>query len=358
MEPQLKRKRGDEETTGNAVKMGNNEENRRKEEKVEKQVNNEEEDDLAELDKFVISAMLAGVPFLKAKIKTFAKKKENRLKERVDELGEELALKKKRLNEVETKNENLRQTLKNDQRNTRKINENAKARELHDKIQVESLNELREKLEIDNNNLKKNLESESTFRKRQIKENSKLRGKFKEENNYLQKKLENANVVIEKNLEKIAKLEARNLCLENDKSGQLQLGTRIPKLEQEESEMFKNISQDQSVKVEYQETIGNSRVKSETDMQTQSGSEKQIQSKEVFNMEQWLKQMYAEQKKRWKSEKRKRNRANKRVREGEREGANSSFLLAGGEGVVEEQEVGEGEEQGGADETEVLDEAA
>ena len=97
MEPQLKRKRGaeEEETTGNTakVKIGNNEENRRKEEKVEKQVNNEE-DDLAELDKFVISAMLAGVPFLKAKIKTFAKKKENRLKERLDELGEELALKK------------------------------------------------------------------------------------------------------------------------------------------------------------------------------------------------------------------------------------------------------------------------
>ena len=121
----MKRKRGDEETTGNAVKMGNNEENRRKEEQVEKQVNNEEEDDLAELDKFVISAMLAGVPFLKAKIKTFAKKKENRLKVRVDELGEELALTKKRLNEVENKNENLRQILKNEQRNNEKITENA-----------------------------------------------------------------------------------------------------------------------------------------------------------------------------------------------------------------------------------------
>ena len=161
----MKRKRGaeEEETTGNTakVKIGNNEENRRKEEKVEKQVNNEE-DDLAELDKFVISAMLAGVPFLKAKIKTFAKKKENRLKERVDELGVELALKKKRLNEVETKNENLRQTLRNEQRNTQKIKENAKARELHDTIQAESLINLSEKLEIENHNLKKNLESEST----------------------------------------------------------------------------------------------------------------------------------------------------------------------------------------------------
>ena len=149
MEPQLKRRRGaeEEEKIGNTVevKMGNNEENRRKkEEEVEKQGISKED----ELDKFVITAMLAGVPFLKAKIKTFAKKKENRLKERVDELGEELALTKKRLDEVNTKNENLRQTLKNEQRNTRKIKENAKARESHDTIQAESLNKGRPYLHI------------------------------------------------------------------------------------------------------------------------------------------------------------------------------------------------------------------
>ena len=108
MEPQLKRKRGPEEEE-KKVKMGNSEENRGNEEKVENRRKEEnwrkeevvedqgniEEDDLAELDKFVISAMLAGVPFLKAKIKEFAKKKENRMKERVNDLEKELALKKK-----------------------------------------------------------------------------------------------------------------------------------------------------------------------------------------------------------------------------------------------------------------------
>ena len=88
--------------------------------------------------------------------------------------------------------------------------------------------------------MKNYLESESTFRKRQIKENSELRRKFKEENNNMQKKLHNANVTIEKNLEKIAKLEARNISLENHKSDQLQMGTRIAKLEQEESKTGKN----------------------------------------------------------------------------------------------------------------------
>ena len=106
-------------------------------------------------------------------------------------------------------------------------------------------------------------------------------------------------VTIEKNLEKIAKLEARNLSLENNKSGQLQSGSRSaklgqklklggflkeenPKLEKQESEMFKNLGQDQSVKGEYQETKeGNTTIKSETfcsDKQIQSGSDKQIQS--------------------------------------------------------------------------------
>ena len=86
MEPQSKRRRG----------AGEEEENHGKEDKVETQEITEE-DDLAELDKFVISAMLAGVPFLKTKIKMFAKKKEGRLKEMVNELGAELALKNKQL---------------------------------------------------------------------------------------------------------------------------------------------------------------------------------------------------------------------------------------------------------------------
>ena len=110
----MKRKRGPEEEE-KKVKMenrGNEEkvENRRKEEKVEDQ-GNIEEDDLAELDKFVISAMLAGVPFLKAKIKTFAKKKESRMKEKVEELGTELALKKRQLVEFDWKNRELGQKL-------------------------------------------------------------------------------------------------------------------------------------------------------------------------------------------------------------------------------------------------------
>ena len=301
MEPQLKRKRGaeEEEKTGNPVKvkMGNNEEKRRKEEKVDNQAENEE-GDLAELDNFAMLAMLAGVPFLKTKIKLFAKKRESWLNEKVDELEKVLALKKRHLVEFESINRELRQKLARvcedfnaEKRKSQEIKEDAKARELKAKTEVAQKNRMIEKLNIENHNLKNNFERESAFTRRQILVTSELTEKLKVDKHIFEKKLESANVTIEKNLEKIAKLEARNLGLENDKSGQLQLGTRIAKLEQQESEMFENFSQDQSVKVEYQETVGKSQVKSEislSDMQIQSGSDMQIQSGSDIQIQTWI----------------------------------------------------------------------
>ena len=321
MEPQLKRMRGTEEEEG---KMGNNEEKRGNEDKME----NNEEDDLAELDKFVISAMLAGVPFLKTKIKMFAKRKESRLKEKVDELGAELTLKTKRLNELEYNNESLRQMLKikdnlrlmlkREKRRTEEIKENAKSRELIDKIEIESMNGTIEKLKMENNNLTKNLDKETTFTNRRVKVTSELTDKFiatskltetlKVEKDNLQKKLESAKVTIEKNLEKIAKLEARNLSLENNKPGQLSLGLFLKEenanLEEKEIKMVQNLGQGQSVKGEYQETAGNTTIKSEmfcsdkqilsdsdkrmpsdSDKQIQSESDKQIQSGSNMQMQ-------------------------------------------------------------------------
>ena len=301
MEPQLKRKRRaeEEEKTGNPVKvkMGNNEEKRRKEEKVDNQAENEE-GNLAELDNFAMLAMLAGVPFLKTKIKLFAKKRESWLKEKVDELEKVLALKKRHLVEFESINRELRQKLARvyedfnaEKRKSQEIKEDAKARELKAKTEVAQKNRMIEKLNIENHNLKNNFERESAFTRRQILVTSELTEKLKVDKHIFEKKLESANVTIEKNLEKIAKLEARNLGLENDKSGQLQLGTRIAKLEQQESEMFENFSQDQSVKVEYQETVGKSQVKSEislSDMQIQSGSDMQIQSGSDIQIQTWI----------------------------------------------------------------------
>lgn len=312
MEPQLKRKRGaeEEEKTGNPVKvkMGNNEEKQRKEEKVNNQGNNEE-GDLAELDNFAMLAMLAGVPFLKTKIKQFAKKRESWLNEKVDELEKVLALKKRHLVEFESINRELRQKLARvcedfnaEKRKSQKIKEDAKARELNAKTEVAQKNRMIEKLNMEkNNNLKNNFERESAFTKRHIsvtselteklKEMSELAEKLKVDKQIFEKKLESANVTIEKNLEKIAKLEARNLGLENVKSGQLQLGTRTAKLEQHESEMFENFSQDQSVKVEYQETVGKSRVKPEislSGMQIQSGSNMQIHSGSDIQKQTWI----------------------------------------------------------------------
>ena len=158
----MKRRRGaeEEEKIGNTVevKMGNNEENRRKkEEEVEKQGISKED----ELDKFVITAMLAGVPFLKAKIKTFAKKKESRLKEKVGELEKVVDLKKRHLIEFESKNRELRQKLarvcedlNSEKRKSQQIKEEAKTRELNAEIEVALKNRIMEKLKMENNNLK------------------------------------------------------------------------------------------------------------------------------------------------------------------------------------------------------------
>ena len=70
------------------------------------------------------------------------------------------------MNEVENKNKNLIQTLKNEQRNTQKFKDNAMEwkmqMELNDKIQIE----IRGKLQMENFDLKKNLESESSLRKK------------------------------------------------------------------------------------------------------------------------------------------------------------------------------------------------
>ena len=272
-----KQRKGNEKLGNNGEKFGNNEKQRNNGEKQRnngEMQGNTEEDDMAELDKFVISAMLAGVPFLKAKIKTFAKKKESRLKEKVYELEAELALKNSRLKKLESKNGELKRKLSKFEEIKAKFEEikaDTKARKLNDEIQISSMSE-----------------------------------KFKMENDSLKRKLESANVTIEKNLVKIARLEARNISFEKNKTGQLYwspgmfLKEENSKLEQKE--MLKNLIQDQNVKEEYQESAGNTRIKSEifcsdkqiqagSDIQMQSASYRQIQSKEEANTEQSSKQI-------------------------------------------------------------------
>ena len=73
---------------------------------------NFDEKNMAELDMFVISAALAGVPFLKAKIKAFITKKEFHLKGKILELEKELSMKTRQVEELEIQNSKLQQTLK------------------------------------------------------------------------------------------------------------------------------------------------------------------------------------------------------------------------------------------------------
>ena len=79
---------------------------------------NSEEKNMAELDMFVISAALSGVPFLKAKIKAFVTKKEFHLKGKILELERELSMKTRQVEELETQNSMLQQTLKKEREDT------------------------------------------------------------------------------------------------------------------------------------------------------------------------------------------------------------------------------------------------
>ena len=132
-------------------------------------VGSSEEKNMAELDMFVISAALAGVPFLKAKIKAFVTKKEFHLKGKILELQRELSMKTRRVEELEIQNSKLQQKLKKEREDSRAIG----------KIQIDSANELRKKTKAEKDRYKR--------------------------------KVEEANIAIEKNFEKIRKLEAQNL---------------------------------------------------------------------------------------------------------------------------------------------------
>ena len=141
---------------------------------------NSEEKNMAELDMFVISAALAGVPFLKAKIKAFVTKKEFHLKGKILELERELSMKTRQVEELETQNSMLQQTLKKEREDSKAIKKHAKARELSDKIQIDSANELRKKTKAEKDRYKR--------------------------------KVEEANIAIKKNFEKIRTLEAQKLA--------------------------------------------------------------------------------------------------------------------------------------------------
>ena len=186
---------------------------------------NSEEKNMAELDMFVISAALAGVPFLKAKIKAFVTKKEFHLKGKILELERELSLKTRQVGELEIQNSKLQQMLKKEQENSHAIKKHAKARELSYKIQIDSANELRKKT-------------------------NELRKKTKAEKDRYKRKVEEANIAITNNFEKIRKLEAQKLAwgnigntsqaaqkvLSNGETNKMELGGPIEKVKMEYQE--------------------------------------------------------------------------------------------------------------------------
>ena len=152
------------------------------------------------MDKFVISAMLAGVPFLKNKIKMFARKKENRLQKKVDGLEKELDLKKrcwlKRVEELEKE-----VALKN--RRLKELeSENGRLLKLNDTKEFEKQQQKQIQQRI-----YKQMTEMSDSRERFTTE-------LKVENSHLQNNVDRANATIAKNLEKIGKLEAKNISLE------------------------------------------------------------------------------------------------------------------------------------------------
>ena len=119
---------------------------------------NSGEKNMAELDMFVISAALAGVPFLKAKIKAFVTKKEFHLKGKILELERELSTKTRQVEELEIQNSKLKQALKKEQEDSQAIKKHAKARELSDKIQIDSANELKKKTKAEKDRYKRKVE--------------------------------------------------------------------------------------------------------------------------------------------------------------------------------------------------------
>ena len=172
-------------------------------------VGSSEEKNMAELDMFVISAALAGVPFLKAKIKAFVTKKEFHLKGKILELERELSMKTRRVEELEIQNSKLQQKLKKEREDSRAIG----------KIQIDSANELRKKTKAEKDRYKR--------------------------------KVEEANIAIEKNFEKIRKLEAQKLAWWNRGDTSQVAQKVLLNGETKEMELGGPI---EGVKMEYQET--------------------------------------------------------------------------------------------------------
>ena len=230
------------------------EEEEMRDQELEKIQTKDEEEDLADLDKFVISAMLAGVPFLKNKIKMFARKKENRLQKKVDGLEKELDLKKrcwlKRVEELEKE-----VALKN-----RRLKELESGKE-----RLLKLNDTKE--------LEKQQQKQIQQRiYKQMTEMSEFTTKLKVENSHLQNNVDRANATIAKNLEKIENLEAKNISLENKKSAELHLQMNSGKIcvKMEKGSEIPH-GDDVGVKEEYQESGERQVMKMEQAIQTEKG---------------------------------------------------------------------------------------
>ena len=214
---------------------------------------NFDEKNMAELDMFVISAALAGVPFLKAKIKAFVTKKESPLKGKILELERELSLKTRQVGELEIQNSKLQQMLKKEQENSHAIKKHAKARELSYKIQIDSANEQRKKT-------------------------NELRKKTKAEKDRYKRKVEEANIAIKNNFEKIRKLEAQQLAWWN-RGDTSQVAQKVHSNgENKKMEIGGPI---ESVKMEYQETS----VTSGTFSEKKYSKMQDLQVQNLFKME-------------------------------------------------------------------------
>ena len=207
---------------------------------------NFDEKNMAELDMFVISAALAGVPFLKAKIKAFVTKKEFHLKGKILQLERELSMKTRQVEELEIQNSKLQQTLKKVRKDSRAIKKHAKARELSYKIQIDSAND--------------------------------LRNKTKAEKDRYKRKVEEANIVITNNFEKIRKLEAQKLAWGN-RGDTSQVAQKV--LSNGENKKMELGGPIESVKMEYQETS----VTSGTFSEKKSSKMQDLQVQNLFKME-------------------------------------------------------------------------
>ena len=193
------------------------------------------------------------MPFLKAKIKAFVTKKEFHLKGKILQLERELSMKTRQVEELEIRNSKLQQTLKKEREDSRAIKKHAKARELSDKIQIDSANELRKKT-------------------------NELRKKAKAEKDHYKRKVEEANIAIKENFEKIRKLEAQKLECWN-RGDMSQVAQKVLSSgETKETELGGPIG---SVKMEYQETS----VTSGTFSEKKSSKMQDLQVQNLFKME-------------------------------------------------------------------------